>query len=151
MPINQLSLSRQFECRCMLTKSNRANTFAETADAQRQTPLLLRIAASGHFEISPESKQQRRSFFPFKRNFPYISTQSHTPTRLQSCRSEPVSVSSMPSANRLPTPASPSLRDAHTRPQPTPMLPFLDLLSLAFNSSGPLPSVPRLSTSGLPS
>ena len=78
MPINQLSLSRQFECRCMLTKSNRANTFAETADAQRQTPLLLRIAASGHFEISPESKQQRRSFFPFKRNFPHVSTQSHT-------------------------------------------------------------------------
>lgn len=103
----------------------------------------------GSFEISPESSSSDARSFPSSATS-LTSHLSHT-NRQQSCRSEPDSVSLMPSANRLPTPASPSHKHAHTRPQqPLPMLPFLDLLSLAFNSSGRLPSVPRLSTSGLP-
>ena len=144
VPIDQVTLSRQSTVAVVQTEQTRG-----LAETLQTNSALAPHCGIGSFSISPESS----SISSDARSFPSSATSltsplSHT-KRQQPCRSEPVSVSSMPSANRLPTPASPSQCHVNARPQPTPMPESQDLLSLAFNSSGRLPSVLRLSTSGL--
>lgn len=127
-------------------KQSKHFSLADTASADTNSARAPHCGI-GSFEISPESSSDSLAF-------PSSATSFQSPlnhnNRQQPCRPEPVSVSSMPSANRLPAPASPSLKDAPISPQQRPMS-NLRQTSLVSNSSGTLLSAPRPSTSGLPS
>jgi hypothetical protein len=122
----------------------------QKAERKLRSCSALRHRVSLVYRDIAGKQHQQTLVLSLQAQLPSQSPLSHI-QRQQSCRSEPVSVSSMPSANRPPTPASLWLKEAHTHPQPEPMPASQDLLSRASNSSGLLPSVPRLSTSGLPS